>query len=69
VRPSEAVYSEPGEFILRYDDVRRASDPPATIAEFLRSTYEAGAGLRHWDHSRLERTVPDLRRRWRGQAG
>lgn len=55
-RPEAARY-EPklGEFLLMYDDVRRASSPTATLLDFLQSTYEAGASLSKWDRSALER--------------
>jgi Family of unknown function (DUF5996) len=35
--------------ILRYDEVRGARDPSATLLEFLQSAYEAGASLAGWD--------------------
>ena len=35
--------------ILRYEDVRRAADPKATLLDFLQSAYEAGASLAGWD--------------------
>jgi hypothetical protein len=35
--------------ILRYDDVRSAPDPKATLLDFLQSAYEAGASLAGWD--------------------
>jgi hypothetical protein len=55
LRPDEAFYSdEMGEFILLYDDVRRASDPDRMLLEFLQSTYEATATLANWDRSALE---------------
>jgi hypothetical protein len=44
-----------GEFLLRYDDVRRAADPRAVLLDFLQSTYEAGADLGQWDRAALER--------------
>nr|WP_295660824.1 DUF5996 family protein [Polymorphobacter sp.] len=43
-----------GEFILRYDDVRAASDPEAAIMAFLQSTYSAAADLGGWDRDALE---------------
>jgi hypothetical protein len=43
------------EFILPYSQVRSASDPEATLADFLRSTYEAAADLAQWDRAALER--------------
>jgi len=43
------------EFLLMYDDVRRAKSPRAEILEFAQSTYEAGANLAKWDRADLER--------------
>ncbi len=61
VRPDAAFYSaDLGEFLLMYDDVRRAASPEAMIMDFLESTYEAGATLAHWDRNALERKVPDV---------
>lgn len=42
------------EFILMYDDVRRADSPEKTLLEFFQSTYEAGADLGKWDRAALE---------------
>jgi hypothetical protein len=56
VRPASAWYStEFGEFLLRYDAVRRADDPDAMLLAFLQSTYEAAADLAGWDRAALER--------------
>lgn len=44
-----------GEFILLYEDVRKAPDPRAALLDFLQSTYEAGADLGRWDRAALER--------------
>ncbi len=58
IRPAAAFYSqELGEFVLRYDDVRRASSPERALLEFFQSTYEAGATLAKWDREALERRV------------
>ena len=43
------------EFILLYDDVRRADSPEQALIEFLESTYNAGASLAKWDRGVLER--------------
>jgi uncharacterized protein DUF5996 len=43
------------EFILMYDDVRRAKSPRAEILEFAQRTYEAGADLAGWERAALER--------------
>ena len=42
------------EFILMYDDVRRAASPEESLYEFLESTYAAGANLAGWDRAALE---------------
>lgn len=71
VRPPAAFYhSKLNEFLLMYDDVRRASSLPAVVGspsvasaqvgpcaallDFCQSTYEAGAQLAHWDRPALE---------------
>jgi hypothetical protein len=60
VRPAGAYYDRNlGEFLLRYDDVRRADDPEQAILEFFRSTYEAAATLGDWDRSALELAAPE----------
>jgi Family of unknown function (DUF5996) len=56
VRPQEAFYQqEPGEFLLMYEDVRKAESPSTSLLEFCQSTYEAGASLGHWDREALEK--------------
>ncbi len=56
VRPDAARYNQQlGEFILMYEDVRRAESPTTSLLNFCQSTYEAGASLGHWDRSALER--------------
>jgi hypothetical protein len=56
VRPAAAGWNEGlGEFVLRYEDVRTAASPEATLLEFLQSTYEAAARLAGWDRAALER--------------
>jgi hypothetical protein len=58
VAPAEAFHSDEfGEVLLPYEAVRTAPDPDAALLEFLQTTYEAAAELRHWD------------RRARGRAG
>jgi hypothetical protein len=57
VRPASAFYhSGIGEYILMYEDVRRANSPTAALLEFLESTYEAGAITGKWDREALERS-------------
>ena len=56
VRPPAALYhNKLHEFVLMYDDVRRAKSPRHEILEFAESTYEAGAHLAGWDRGALER--------------
>jgi len=43
------------EFVLMYDDVRRAASPSAALLEFCESTYVAAAVLGRWDRGSLER--------------
>ena len=55
VRPAAAGWNaQLSEFILRYDDVRRADSPDQALYDFLESTYEAGARLGKWDRAVLE---------------
>lgn len=55
VRPAAAKWNaQLSEFILMYDDVRRADQPEQALYEFLESTYEAGARLGKWDRAALE---------------
>jgi hypothetical protein len=54
--PAHASYQHKlHEFLLMYDDVRRATSPRDEILEFAQSTYEAGANLAAWDRASLER--------------
>jgi len=56
VRPAQASYNKQiGEFILMYEDVRRAGSPSAALLDFCQSTYEAAANLANWDRKALER--------------
>lgn len=56
VRPGAAHYDKQlGEFLLMYEDVRKAESPTASLLEFCQSTYEAGASLGNWDRAALER--------------
>jgi hypothetical protein len=63
VRPAQAFFSkELGEFILPYDAVRTAANPPQTLLDFLQSTYERAAELGKWDRGALECDVGAPRR-------
>lgn len=66
VRPAAAFYHQNlREFILMYDEVRRAPQPKAALLEFCQSTYEAGADLAGWDRAALERSEGDMQQRVR----
>jgi Family of unknown function (DUF5996) len=57
-RPPAAFYHPKlGEFILMYEEVRKAKSPSATLLDFCQSTYEAGASLGKWDRAALERPL------------
>ncbi len=57
IRPPAASYhNQLHEFVLMYDDVRRAQSPPEEILQFAQSTYEAGANLAGWSRPALERS-------------
>jgi len=56
VRPEAASYSpDLHEFLLPYEEVRKAPSPEKMLLEFLESTYDAAAGLGGWNRSELER--------------
>ena len=42
------------EFIMMYEDVRRAPSPEDALLEFFQTTYAAGADLGKWDRASLE---------------
>jgi uncharacterized protein DUF5996 len=57
IRPAGAFYHpQLKEFLLKYDDARRAPSPKEAVVAFLQSTYEAGANLAKWDRKALERS-------------
>ena len=59
VRPEGAFYDRGlGQFILPYDDVRKATSPDEALLAFLQSTYEGAATLANWDRAALERQNP-----------
>ena len=43
------------EYLLMYDNVRKAASPKAALLDFLQSTYDAAATLAKWDRKALER--------------
>ena len=55
IRPEAASWNPNlSEFILMYDDVRRAESPEETLYEFLESTYDAGARRANWNRPSLD---------------
>jgi hypothetical protein len=59
VRPQAAFYQpQLKEFLVMYEDVRRALSPSWALLEFCQSTYEAGARLADWDRESLEKPSP-----------
>ncbi|WP_279388603.1 DUF5996 family protein [Acidipila rosea] len=59
VQPANAGYNSAlGEFILKYDDLRKEADADGALLDFLQSTYEAAANLAGWDRAALEREAP-----------
>ena len=55
IRPAAAKWNPKlSEFILMYEDVRRADSPEDCLYEFMESTYAAGATLGKWDRNALE---------------
>jgi hypothetical protein len=58
VKPEKAYYdTKLGEFLLSYEEVRRAPDPRAALMDFAWTTHEAGAIMGNWDLAALERPV------------
>ena len=56
-RPRSATYNtDLHEFVLFYDDVRKAASPDEALLDFLQSTYEVAADLSGWDRGALEHT-------------
>lgn len=61
VRPAAAFYHpQLKEFILMYDEARKAASPAAALLDFAQSTYEAGANLAKWDRANLEAHPDDI---------
>ncbi len=62
VCPSAAYYDDAlREFVLPYDEMRKAASQDSALLEFLQSTYEAASDLAGWDRRALERPA-ELRR-------
>ena len=55
IAPKAAFYhKEMREYLLAYEEVRKAADPEKYLLEFLESTYRAAAKLGNWDGAHLE---------------
>jgi len=56
VSPDGAYYHmQLGEFLLMYDDVRKAASPTGALLDFCQTTYDAAANSANWDRGSLER--------------
>jgi hypothetical protein len=56
VRPAMANFNTNlGEFILKYEDLRREPSPDEALLEFLETTYNAAADAAKWNRAELER--------------
>jgi hypothetical protein len=56
VRPDTALYNKQlGEFLLMYEDVRKADSTVTTLLDFCQTTYEAAATHGNWERAALER--------------
>jgi hypothetical protein len=61
VKPATASFHpQLREFVLPYDDVRRAESPDDAVLEFAQTTYDAAATLASWDRAALEEKKPIL---------
>ena len=61
VRPRAARWDGAlGEFVLPYDELRRAASPEEDLLAFFQAAYEASADLGGWDRAALEGPVPAL---------
>ena len=58
VRPAAAFFHKQlSQFLLRYEDARRAPSPREAVLDFCQSTYEAAAKLGKWNRAELERAA------------
>jgi Family of unknown function (DUF5996) len=61
VKPAAASFHpQLREFVLPYEDVRRAESPDDAVLEFAQSTYDAASALAKWDRAALEEKKPAL---------
>jgi hypothetical protein len=58
VRPAATRFNtDLSQFILMYDDARRAPSPREAVLDFCQSTYEAAATLGKWNRGDLEKAT------------
>lgn len=61
IKPSGASFHpQLREFVLPYDEVRRAQSPDDAILDFAQSTYDAASTLANWDRAAFEEIKPSL---------
>ncbi len=61
VKPAAASFHpQLREFILPYEEVRRASSPDNLVLDFAQSTYDAASTLANWDRAPLQEIKPVL---------
>jgi uncharacterized protein DUF5996 len=61
VKPAAASFHpQLREFVLPYDDVRRAGSPDDAVLEFAQTTYDAASTLAKWDRAAFEEKKPTL---------
>lgn len=59
IQPAAAYFDgKLGEFVMKYNDVRKQPAPEKALLAFLDSTYAAAAEKAGWDRAALERTAP-----------
>lgn len=64
VQPAAASYNpQLKEFVLPYEDLRKAESPDTALLEFARSTYDAASTLGNWDRAALTEVKPGLHSR------
>ena len=61
IKPAAASFHpQLREFVLPYDDVRRAESPDDAVLEFAQTTYDAASTLARWDRAAFEEKKPTL---------
>jgi hypothetical protein len=64
IQPAPAGYNaQLKEFVLPYENVRKAESPDDTLLQFARSTYDAASTLGNWDRAAFTEVKPDLHSR------